>query len=60
MIPTLASQNRNQIAAKNLPGLEKIVFYSCPEVVEGVYRWQDLASAGDQSHFATLSATKVE
>lgn len=59
MIPDIAEQNRYNIQADNVKGLEKIIFYSTDEPVDGIISWRDLEFAADQSHYDILSSTKL-
>jgi len=59
MIPDLGSRNWENLKLANVPKLEKLIYYSNSEKIDGTVLWSDLESAGDQKHFKTLESTKV-
>mgnify|MGYP000540639690 CR=1 FL=1 len=59
MIPDLNTRNWENLKLPNLPKLEKIIYYSNVEKIDGTILWSDLESAADQKHFKILDSYKV-
>ena len=59
LIPDIDEQEPENLKAKNLPGLEKIIFYGNQEETPGIISWKDLQDAGDAKSQKIVDSVKL-
>ena len=59
LIPDIDEQEPENLKAKNLPGLEKIIFYGDQDETPGIISWKDLKDAGDAKSQKIVDSVKL-